>query len=107
MHYELPKIKVTQEVFVALLWFCCTYNFDLCELETKNLEGSFFNQISNLCTSKNLCRISKCYVNHIVIAIDDEGYGGCLMAFINDVRYNHPPLGQVEAMVVGHGVQEH
>jgi hypothetical protein len=96
-------------VFIALLWFCCTCNFDLCELEIKNPEGSIFSQISNLCTRKNLCGISKCYVNHIVIAVDDEGYGRCLMAFYKqrNVQQTPPPLGQVKALVVGHGVQEH
>jgi hypothetical protein len=108
MHYELPKIIVMQ-VFPTLLWFYYTYNFDLCALETKHIEGSIFSQISNLCTCKKLCKISQCFVDHIVIAIDNKGYGRCLNAFYKRCKVTAPPppLGQVEALVVGHGVQEH
>jgi hypothetical protein len=77
-------------MFVALLWFCCTCNFHLCELEIKNPEGSIFSQISNLCTHRNLCGISKCYVDHIVIVVDDEGYGGCLRAFYRRHKVQSP-----------------
>jgi hypothetical protein len=52
----------------------------------KNVEGSIFSQTSNLCSPKNLGRTWKCSTYHIVIAIDNESWGGCSTTFIDDIR---------------------
>lgn len=34
MHYELPKMKMMQEMSLVLLELCCTFNSDFCKAET-------------------------------------------------------------------------